>query len=83
MTGGAGNDTFVLDDAGDHTFEAFDGGTDTVNSRGSHTLADNVENLTLLDVGTGSEDFESGFDANPLITDGENGWDTTRRAPPW
>ena len=49
MAGGAGNDTYLVDDAGDVVTEATGGGTDLVKSSVSHTLAANVENLTLLD----------------------------------
>jgi Ca2+-binding RTX toxin-like protein len=66
-----GDDVYVIDGP-EVIDEAPDGGVDTINSRGSHTLADNVENLTLLDAGTGTEDIED-FELG-LITDGENGW---------
>lgn len=52
MTGGDGNDTYVVDDAGDLVIEQAGGGFDTVNTRMSYTLPDNVESLRLLD-GTG------------------------------
>ncbi|WP_271466428.1 putative Ig domain-containing protein [Paracidovorax valerianellae] len=47
MTGGAGNDVYVVDNAGDTVTEAANGGTDVVESSITHTLAANVENLTL------------------------------------
>jgi Ca2+-binding RTX toxin-like protein len=43
-----GNDTYIVDSAGDLIFEvSAAGGTDTVQSSVNHTLATNVENLTL------------------------------------
>ena len=47
MDGGAGDDIYVVDNAGDVTIETADSGIDTVDSRISHTLADNIENLRL------------------------------------
>lgn len=49
MLGGMGNDTYYVDNPGDQTIEFADAGTDTVNSRVSHTLAAHMENLVLLD----------------------------------
>ena len=48
LSGGTGNDTYVIDNSGDVVFEAAGEGTDTVRSRISYALTDNVENLTLL-----------------------------------
>lgn len=47
LTGGAGNDTYVIQNSGDTTVEVVGGGTDTVQSSVTHTLAAEVENLTL------------------------------------
>jgi Ca2+-binding RTX toxin-like protein len=70
-TGGNGNDTYVIQE-GDTVTEAANGGTDTVVADSDQTLADNVENLTLVDAGSDAQDFENfGLGA---ITNGENGW---------
>jgi len=47
MRGGTGDDTYVVDDAGDRVVEAAGEGTDRVETTIDLTLADNVENLTL------------------------------------
>ncbi len=58
LIGGAGDDTYVIDNAGDVVLELADEGVDTVNSRITSTLGDNVENLTLIGInainGTGN-----------------------------
>ncbi|MCZ0962773.1 calcium-binding protein [Paracoccus benzoatiresistens] len=46
LTGAAGNDSYHLT-PGDRVIEALNGGTDTVHSSMTHTLAANVENLFL------------------------------------
>ncbi|MGY6215846.1 peroxidase family protein [Methylolobus aquaticus] len=51
LTGGAGNDTYQIQDAGDIVVEAAGGGTDTVQTSITYILAANVENLTLLGIG--------------------------------
>lgn len=48
MMGGAGNDTYVVDSASDLVVENAGEGTDLVQTTVSYTLADNVENMTLL-----------------------------------
>jgi Ca2+-binding RTX toxin-like protein len=47
MKGGAGNDTYAVDNAGDVVTELTGGGSDTVQTGVSYTLANNIENLTL------------------------------------
>jgi Ca2+-binding RTX toxin-like protein len=47
MTGGAGNDTYVVDNAGDKAVEGAAGGSDTVQSSITFTLQTEVERLTL------------------------------------
>ncbi|MEO1198391.1 MAG: NosD domain-containing protein [Pseudomonadota bacterium] len=71
LNGGEGDDTFFAD-ATDTIVEAVGEGTDTVVTGEDHTLAANVENLTLTDLAENTEDFED-FGLGP-ITDGENGW---------
>jgi Ca2+-binding RTX toxin-like protein len=47
LIGGAGNDTYVIDSSSDVVTEVLAAGTDTVQSSVTHTLAANLENLTL------------------------------------
>ena len=47
MAGGLGNDTYIVDNAGDVVSEAVNAGTDTVKASVTHTLRNNVENLVL------------------------------------
>jgi Ca2+-binding RTX toxin-like protein len=58
MLGGVGNDTYVVDRAGDRVVELAGQGGDLAQCSVSHTLAANVENLTLVGVsainGTGN-----------------------------
>ena len=47
MTGGLGNDTYVIDNVGDVVIELAGGGTDTIQTSTNHTLAAELENLDL------------------------------------
>ena len=53
MIGGAGSNTFIVDDIGDVVTEKVNEGIDTVQGSITYTLGANVENLTL----TGSEEI--------------------------
>ncbi|MGE0165701.1 MAG: M10 family metallopeptidase C-terminal domain-containing protein, partial [Dongiaceae bacterium] len=71
MEGGKGNDTYLVDVSGDVVTEVAGGGTDTVLSEASYTLADpNVENLTLL-TGAGAIDG-TGNDLKNKLTGNES-----------
>jgi len=48
MTGGSGDDVYIVDSSGDTMIEADHGGIDQVRSSVSYTLPAFVENLTLL-----------------------------------
>jgi Ca2+-binding RTX toxin-like protein len=50
LTGGKGNDTYIVDNINDLVIEGFKGGTDTIQSSVTFTLASltNIENLTLI-----------------------------------
>ncbi len=49
LIGGLGDDTYYVDDVGDRVIERAGEGIDTVQSKISVTLGDNVEHLNLLD----------------------------------
>jgi Ca2+-binding RTX toxin-like protein len=82
LTGGAGNDTYILG-SGDQVVEAANGGTDRVQAGFSYTLGSNVENLTLTGTeainGTGNSlnNTMTGNSANNTLN-GANGNDTLR-----
>ena len=83
MSGGLGNDLYIVDNVGDRVVENLYEGTDTVQSRISYTLGNNVENLTLVgsaDInGTGNSlnNFLIGNNYNNIL-DGGAGYDTLR-----
>ncbi|WP_436274559.1 beta strand repeat-containing protein [Pseudomonas sp. LjRoot277] len=64
LIGGKGNDVYVVDNADDAVNELFNEGLDTVRASIDYNLADNVENLTLLDGAT----VGAGNALNNLIT---------------
>lgn len=69
MIGGAGNDTYTVDDTSDVVTELSAEGTDLVNSSVSYTLADHVENVTL----TGSADITAAGNSSVNILTGNSG----------
>src|SRR5262245_22266621 len=60
MIGGAGDDTYFVDNAGDGVVENPGEGTDTVEASINYTLGPNVENLTLI-VGGNLQGFGNGL----------------------
>lgn len=81
MSGGPGDDAFVVDDTEDMVTEGVDQGLDTIQSRVTYTLPSNVENLTLtgyLNVnatGNSLNNMLTGNSGNNRI-DGGTGTDT-------
>ena len=81
MTGRTGDDTYIVDNAGDLVNELPDGGFDTVQTSVTYVLAANVENLELTGTGaingTGNEqgNLISGNAADSVL-DGRAGADT-------
>ena len=72
MVGGTGNDTYMVDNAGDVVTEALNEGTDTVQSSISYTLGANVENLTL----TGSANLNGTGNTLANVLTGNSGNNT-------
>ena len=76
MAGGQGDDTYIVDNAGDQTIEAVGGGVDLVRSSITWTLGDNVENLTLTGIapingtGNGANNIITGNAGNNVLDGG-------------
>ncbi len=76
LTGGAGNDTYLVDNANTLVVEKANEGKDTVLSSISYGLGDNVENLTLTGtaaingVGNSQDNLLAGNIANNTLTGG-------------
>jgi Ca2+-binding RTX toxin-like protein len=69
LTGGAGNDTYILGNGDTIGAEASNGGTDTVQTAQAYTLASNLENLTL----TGTAAINgTGNSANNVLDGSQN-----------
>ena len=64
MVGGAGHDTYTVDNVGDVVNEGANAGTDQVNASVTYTLKNNVEKLTLT--GSGNLNGYGADDANTL-----------------
>nr|CAD5974282.1 Mannuronan C5-epimerase AlgE3 [Planktothrix pseudagardhii] len=79
LKGGAGNDTYVVDNAGDLVTELASEGTDLIQSSVTYTLPANVENLTLTGTtainGTGNALVNTiiGNTANNILNGGIGG----------
>uniref|UniRef100_UPI002DD68E8B calcium-binding protein n=1 Tax=Pseudorhodoferax sp. TaxID=1993553 RepID=UPI002DD68E8B len=72
MVGGAGNDVYVVDNAADVVTENANEGTDLVQASATHTLAANVENLTL----TGTTAINATGNAGANVLTGNTGANT-------
>eukprot|EP01036_Dinobryon_divergens_P061357 gene61357-biopygen51120 len=59
MSGGLGNDEYIVDDVADQVIEGFGEGTDLVKASASFILGANIENLTL----TGTADINGAGNA--------------------
>ncbi|ESQ73535.1 hypothetical protein ABAC402_18860 [Asticcacaulis sp. AC402] len=71
LTGGLGNDTYVVDSS-DVVVEAADAGTDLIMAISSYSLGETVENLTLL---TTSDATGNGNDLANIIIGGTGSYD--------
>lgn len=69
LFGGKGNDRYVVDDAGDVITELSKQGSDSVYSSVSHTLGNNLENLTLI----GSSDINAYGNKGKNVVTGNSG----------
>ena len=69
LVGGLGDDRYLVDDAGDVVTEATGEGTDQVDASVSHTLAGEVERLTL----TGSADIDGTGNTLANVITGNDG----------
>ena len=84
MGGGTGDDTYVVNQAGDVVTETANQGTDTVESSITFTLGSNVENLTLTGtaningMGSSANNVLLGNSGNNTL-DGGSGDDTVGR----
>ena len=82
MQGGAGNDTYLVDNVGDVVTENASEGTDLVQSSVSFTLGTNVDNLTLT--GSGNINGTGNGDANVITgNSGNNTLDGGAAPTPW
>jgi hypothetical protein len=70
LVGGAGNDTYTILSGKTQVVEAVGGGIDTVIARGDHTLAANVENLTIA---TGTDNWGGAGNALDNVITGNAG----------
>ena len=80
LIGGFGNDSYIVDNLGDLSQEAFNAGTDTVSASLDWTLTDNIENLILtglarVGTGNGLNNTLTGTSGNDTL-DGGAGNDT-------
>lgn len=69
LSGGLGDDTYIVSNPGTTVVEPFNGGIDTVKSSVSFTLPDNVENLTL----TGTDNINATGNSQSNIIIGNSG----------